>query len=61
VEVFLLPATVFKFLFSAMVWILLATIIMQNDRYYDTRDWCLEKYDKFKEKKDARAKKRRKL
>ena len=60
-EIFLFPATVVKFLFSAIAWILLAAMILQNDRYYDTRDWFLEKYNRFKEKKNARTRNRRKL
>lgn len=60
-EVFLFPATVAKFLFSGVVWILLGAVVLQNDRYYDTRDWFIEKYDKFKEKRDARSRKRNKI
>jgi len=53
-EIFLLPVTIGKYVFSAIVWVLLFTIITQTDKYYDTRDWCLEKYEEYKERKSAR-------
>ena len=51
-DIFLLPFEIFKWAFSGIVWVFLVQFVLQSDIYYNTRDWFLDRYDAFKEKRN---------
>jgi hypothetical protein len=51
-EIYLLPFTILKYVISGMIWVLLFHCITQSDSYYNIKDWVLDKYDNYKERKN---------
>lgn len=50
IEIFLLPWTMAKWIFSLGIWIFIISFIKQTDTYFTTIQWCKNKFNRQKNK-----------
>ena len=50
VDLFLIPFYLFKYVFSFLIWLFLASVILDSDWFFRTKEWVIDQYNRVMER-----------